>query len=166
MSSVRKFQSMRYNAPLATLAVVATLAGPSAAQPAHIGRLPLLATLSSNVHACTSVVTTGELRSQHITRIFDVTEVPTDRHLSLGVDDGGNAQLFSVMMGTNHARRRESESVFVFLGPNGSIVRGWRTAMTSGVPARLADDRRSGLLPADTSQINALIHALRRVCHP
>jgi hypothetical protein len=162
----RGLQSMGYKDALANLAVVAALAGPCGAQAARIGRLPVLQPLSSNVRACTSGVTPGELQRQHISRIFDVTEAPTGRHLSLGVDDAGTPRALTAMLGTREARRGESESVFVFLGPNGSIVRGWRTAMTGGVPARVDEDRRSGLLPGDTSQIKALVRALRRICHP
>lgn len=161
-----RFTGLRQNTILAALGALAALTRTSGAQAARIGRLSVLAPLPPSVKTCTRVVTSGELRRQGITRIFDVTEVPADRHLSFGVDDAGTPHMLMAMMGTNEARRRESESVFAFLGPNGSIARGWRTAMTSGVPARIGDDRRSGLLPADTSQIKALIRALRRICRP
>jgi hypothetical protein len=54
--------------------------------------------------------------------------------------------------------------VNVFFGTDGAIVRGRRSAFTTGTPARLSDDRQLGLLPADTLAARRLAAALRQRC--
>ena len=72
--------------------------------------------------------------------------------------------MLMVMMSTHDARRGEGESVTVFFGDDDAIVRGDRSAYTTGMPARRSDDRRLGLLPTDSAQVQAMARALVRVC--
>jgi len=53
------------------------------------------------------------------------------------------------------------ETVTVFFDAAGRVVMGSRTAATTGVPARLSEDRRGGLLPSDTAHVLALVTAVR-----
>jgi hypothetical protein len=76
----------------------------------------------------------------------------------------GGSVILMAMMGTDQGRRGESESVNVFFGTDGAIIRGGRRAFTTGTPARLSDDRQLGLLPADTLAVRHLDGALRQRC--
>jgi hypothetical protein len=85
--------------------------------------------------------------------------------MSVGLTLSGKVKVVSSDMHTVTDRRSEGEMVMVFFDNDGNIVRGNRTATTSGMPSRSSEDRRSGLLPADTAQIRPFVMALRKACH-
>lgn len=61
-------------------------------------------------------------------------------------------------------RRGETETVTASFGPRGTVVRGSRSAFTTGTPARLSEDRNLALLPADTAGARRLADVLRIRC--
>lgn len=150
---------------VATIIIAVALSRTGGAQPARTGRLPVLALPPNGPMTCSNQATTPELRRSGIVRILNVLDSANNRHLSLGVDATGAPKMFTASMSTHEVRRGEGESVTAFFSETGAVVQGSRTAYTMGTPARLSEDRRLGLLPTDTSQIKALVHALRQACH-
>jgi hypothetical protein len=149
-----------------TLAVVFLLAGLPAlsrAQAARVGRLALLAPPAAGA-TCSTIPASAALQHSGMARILNVDEPARPRLLSLGVTAAGKARFLTVMMSTRDGRRGEGESVTVFFGDNGAIVRGDRSAYTTGTPARRSEDRRLGLLPADSARAQAMARALLRIC--
>ena len=131
-------------------------------QAARIGRLPLLDTLSTR-HACDRATPTSFLRETGTATIIMVTDSVTGRQLSLGVAADQRPTYLMFMMGTTENRRRESESITAMFR-EGKVIQGDRHAFTGGTPSRLSDDRRSGLLPTDTSSLAALAREVVRRC--
>ena len=132
------------------------------AQAARIGRLPLLDTLSARL-ACVSAAPTAFLRETGTARILMLTDSATGRVLTVGVAADRRPLYFQSMMGTSENRRRESESITATFR-RGKVTSGDRSAFTGGTPARLSDDRRSGLLASDTSLIAKLAPEVVRRC--
>jgi hypothetical protein len=156
---------------LRSIALVAVLlastlpCGAAGAQPARIGRLPLLAQPRPAAISCRSdLPLTAELRSQGITSMLEATDTATGRSVSLLLSNGGHVNMLSAMMRDSVGHRLEIESVTVFFSSDGQVRRGVRRAMTGGVPARLGDDRHSDLLPTDTAQAIALARVLQKRC--
>jgi hypothetical protein len=120
----------------------------------------------AGVGTCRNDPTNAALKHAGIARLLSLESNDASSHhlISLGLDAKGGAVMLMALMGTNQGRRGESESVDVFLGKDGSIVRGHRSAFTTGTPTRLSDDRQRGLLAADTLGIRRLIAALRQRC--
>ena len=133
------------------------------AQAAPVGRLSLLDRLSHQAR-CTPRKPTADLRRAGIVRILNIEE-PGPRHLfSLGMAPRNTPRMLMVIASTRDGRRGEGESVTVFFGDTGVIVRGERSAFTTGTPAQRSDDRRLGLLPRDSAQVLELVRAIRRLC--
>ena len=145
------------------VAVVASLPLRGAAQPARVGRLPVLGTPARGA-VCETMPITAELRSSGVARLFKVEEPGRARLLTVGVTAAGKTSMVMAMMSTRQGRRREGESVTVFFGSDGRVRSGNRTAYTTGIPARSSDDKQLGLLPADSAQAKSLARALLRLC--
>lgn len=133
------------------------------AQAARMGRLAVLAPLASGA-TCSGTVVSGELRDAGIERLLSITEPNHPRLLSLAVSARGVPRMLMVMMSTHERRRGEGESVTIHFDGAGAIVRGARSAYTTGTPARLSEDHQSGLFPADTGQARDMARALLRLC--
>ena len=143
--------------------VVASFPLRGAAQPARVGRLPVLGTLARGA-LCNTMPITAELRSSGVGRLFNVEEPGRPRLLTVGVTAAGKPFVLMAMMSTRQGRRGEGESVSVFFGSDGRVRAGDRTAYTTGIPARGSDDRQLGLLPTDSAQAKSLARALVRLC--
>lgn len=126
----------------------------AAAQPARVGRLPLLEAFPSYAR-CTAVND----------RIFNVRDTVRHRMTSVAVDGERRLFMFTSMMSTQEARRTEGESVTAWFSEDGVVKRGSRLAFTTGTPARTKDDVRTGLLPGDTAAVAKLVASLRKLCH-
>jgi hypothetical protein len=150
------------------LAVALVLVAPARgdAQAARVGRLPVLEVPSAHVGTCRNDPITPDLRREGLARLvsFQAGDSMNHRLVSLGLDAKGGAVMLMAMMGTERGRRGESETVNAFFGHDGAIIRGSRSAFTTGVPASRADDRELGLLPADTLAVQRLVAALRQRC--
>ena len=146
---------------VATIVAVLPLRG--AAQPARVGRLPVLATPIRGA-VCGTMPVTAELRSSGVDRLFNVDEPGRPRLLTVGVTAAGKPSMLMVMMSTRQGRRREGESVTVFFGTDGRVLSGDRTAYTTGIPARSSDDRQLGLLGTDSAQAKSLARVLLQLC--
>ena len=157
---------MRYVVAI-LVGALATIAPASAkAQAARIGRLPVLEAPSPIVGTCRDDPVNTALRRAGVARLVSLESADANGHrlISLGLTAKGKAVMLMALMGTRQGRRGESESVNVFLGSDGSVVRGRRSAFTTGAPTRLSDDRQLGLLASDTLAIRRLIAALRQRC--
>lgn len=132
-------------------------------QAARIGRLPVLAPLRATGTPCgTALPITAELQRDGIESGVLVRDTLLARTVSLALTADGHAKVLLAMMSdSTGAQRRELETVTVVLGPDGRVLTGSRSAMTSGTPSRASEDRRGGLLPADTAQAIALAAAIR-----
>ena len=161
-------QTTRIRASVAVLAVALTMIAPtsSEAQAARVGRLPVLELPPADVGKCRNDPVNAALQRGGIARMVTVQSADSGSHrlISLGVNAKGGAVMLMASMGTSQGRRGESESVSVFLGGDGSITYGRRSAFTTGTPSRLSDDRQLGLLPEDTLAVRRLIAALRQRC--
>ena len=150
------------------LAVALATGAPTSgvAQAARVGRLPVLELPAPGVGTCRKDPVTAALQREGVTRLvsFQSSDSSSHRLVSLGMNATGGAVMLMAMMGTEQGRRGESESVNVFFGSDGEIARGRRTALTTGTPARLSDDRQLGLLAADTLAVRRLAAALRQRC--
>jgi hypothetical protein len=146
------------------LATVAPTSGD--AQPAGVGRLPVLELPAPGVGTCRNDPLTAALQRQGVTRLVSFQSADSNSHrlISLAMNAKGGPIMLMAMMGTEQGRRGETESVNVFFGTDGAITRGRRSAFTSGTPARLSDDRQLGLLAADTLAVRRLAAALRQRC--
>jgi hypothetical protein len=138
----------------------------ASAQAARVGRLPVLEAPRDGAGACRADPVTPALQRAGIARIISYQSVDSNSHrlVSLGIDAAGNTIMLMAMTGTKNGRRGETESVSVFFGRDGTIIRGDRRAFTTGTPTRLSDDRQLGLLRTDTLAIRRLDAALRRRC--
>jgi hypothetical protein len=157
---------MRHGVILLMVALATVEPTPGDAQAARVGRLPVLELPPPGVGTCRNSPVTAALQHEGITRLvsFQSSDSSSHRLVSLGMDAHGASVMLMAMMGTEQGRRGESESVNVFFGTDGAIVRGRRSAFTTGTPARLSDDRQLGLLPADTLAARRLAAALRQRC--
>lgn len=85
------------------------------------------------------------------------------RMLTLGLSAQGDPRHLLVMISDDTGgTRHETEMVSVRFDSSGRVMLGSRSAMTVGTPARLSEDRRSGLLPSDTAQAIALMRDIKR----
>ena len=136
------------------------------AQAARVDRLPVLELHTPGVGECRNDPATPALRRDGVARIVTFQSSDSTRHrlVSLGMDAKGRSILLMAIMGTTQGRRGESETVQVSFAPDGAIVRGRRSAFTTGTPARRSDDRHLGLLPTDSMAIHRLDAALRQRC--
>ena len=134
-------------------------------QAARVGWLPVLTAPPASV-PCRNDPVNAALRHAGIVRLVTLQSADSGgyRLISLGLNAKEVPVTLMASMGTEHARRGESESVNVFLDSDGSIVHGRRSAYTTGTPARLSEDRQLGLLPADTLAVRRLIAVLRQRC--
>lgn len=145
------------------LLIAVTLATTSArAQDARIGRLPLLAPLTTTMAKCRPLPIDEGLRRRGVASGVMASDSVLSRTVSLALTSDGHAKmLIALMSDSTGERRREMETVTVFFDAAGRVVMGSRTAASTGVPARLSEDRRGGLLPSDTAQAIALATAVR-----
>lgn len=142
---------------------LAALAAPSAvAQPARIGRLSLLDSLSTR-YSCKDVPPPSALLEAGVRRLVFVTDSAGRRLLTLGVDQQRRPVYFDASMGTQAGRRGESERIAVHF-ERGRISQGQRTAITTGTPARLSDDRTGPLFAQDTARVMTLSQQILRRC--
>jgi hypothetical protein len=149
---------------IAIAVLVGASSVPSRAQVARVGRLPLLAALAAGA-SCTATPASATLRQKGgLVRILNAQEPGRPRLLSLGVTASGEPRMLMVTMNTRDGSRGEGEAVTVFWAPNGTILRGDRSAYTMGTPARRSEDRRLGLMPNDSAQAQAMARALLRLC--
>jgi hypothetical protein len=137
---------------------------PAAAQAARVGRLPLLAPLSSGAGRCESHAASAEMQRSSMARVLDVKDTIAHRLLGLVVDSTNRWVMFQALMHARDRRRSEGESVTAFFTSRGTVAHGSRLAFTTGVPARTSDDRRAGLLPADTAQVKVLAAEIVELC--
>jgi hypothetical protein len=96
---------------------------------------------------------------------FTSSDSASHHLVSLGMDAKGAPVMLMATIGTRQGRRSESESVSAFFGAHAAVVRGRRSAFTTGSPARLSDDSQLALLPADTAAAQRLAGILRQRCH-
>jgi hypothetical protein len=136
------------------------------AQPARIGRLVVLELPRAGVGKCRFESPDAALRRSGIATMltFQVEDSTGSQLVSLGANTKGAPIMLMAMRGMSEGRRREMETVDAFFAVDGSILRGSRSALTGGTPARRSEDRRAALLPGDTVAIRRLITALRRRC--
>lgn len=136
------------------------------AQAARVGRLPLFDPPPAGSGICRSDPVSAALQRDGIVRLisFQSSDSTAHRLVSLGMNARGAPVMLMTMMGTEHGRRGETESVNVFFGGDGVVARGRRRAFTTGTPTRLSDDRQLGLLPADSLAAQHLVAALRQRC--
>lgn len=154
--------------PMRLVAAVVILLGSTvasrgaSAQAARVGRLPVLAPLSAASTTCRPTPLNEDMRRQGVTSAVLASDSANSRSVSLVMtSDARPKVLFAMMSDSTGERRREAEIVWVHFDADGRVASGSRSAMTEGVPARLSEDRRAGLLPADTAQAIALANALR-----
>jgi len=153
---------------LGVAGVLSLLASAGRAQtpiPPEIGRLPVLDALPSG-GACKIAPGNQALLRQGIARVVMFTDTATNRMVSVGVDAERRPRTLSAFASKRQAKRGETETVFATLDARGQVVRGNRSYFTTGVPARLSDDRKAGLLPADSARAFRLARALLRRCDP
>lgn len=133
--------------------------------PPEIGRFPVLDALPPS-GACKVSPGNQALLRQGIARVVMFTDTATHRMVSVGVDAERRPRTVSAFSSKRQGKRGETETVFVTIDVRGRIVRGDRSYFTTGVPARLSDDRKAGLLPADSARALRLARALLRRCDP
>jgi hypothetical protein len=154
--------SMLTGTTVALLIAVAVATASASAQDARIGRLPLLAPMRTAMATCRPLPIDEGLRRQGVASGVMATDSALSRTVSLSLSPAGHAKMLIAMMSDSTGlRRREMETVTVFFDAAGRVVMGSRTAATTGVPARMSEDRRGGLLPSDTVQVLALATAVR-----
>ena len=154
--------SVLIGTPVGLLIAVAVATISASAQDARMGRLPLLAPMRTAMATCRPLPIDGGLRRQGVASGVMATDSALSRTVSLALSPAGHAKMLIAMMSDSTGlRRREMETVTVFFDAAGRVVMGSRTAATTGVPARLSEDRRGGLLPSDTAQVLALATAVR-----
>ena len=154
---------MRVRTAVTLFVVNMVLASGAQAQAARVGRLPVLAPMNAAAMRCRSLPMNAELRRSGMTSGVMATDTAASRIVSLAMtSDGRPKMLMAMMSDSTGPRRRELETVTVMFDANGRVVTGSRSAGTTGVPARLSEDRRAGLLPTDTASARALAAALRR----
>ena len=133
------------------------------AQPARLGRLPALAALRPNTADCRPTPVNVALRRNGVASATMVRDTAGKRMITLGLSARGEPLHLLVMISDDTGgTRHETEMINVSFDTTGRVIRGSRAAMTVGVPARLSEDRRSGLLPADTAQAKELVRAIQR----
>lgn len=139
---------------------------PGRAQAARVGRLPVLEPPRAGVGSCRNNLLTGALRQGGLDRMINYRAADSNWHrlITLSLNVRGEPVMLMATMGTKDGRRGESETVGVNFGPGGTIERGRRSATTTGMPARVSDDRQLGLLPGDTLAARRLETALRQRC--
>jgi hypothetical protein len=153
---------MHIRKTLCLLIAVATAVTSVSAQDARIGRLPVLAPLRTAMATCRPLPVDEGLRRQGVASGVMASDSALSRNVSLALTSDGHAKMLIAMMSdSTGVRRREMEKVTVLFDAAGRVVFGSRTAATTGVPARLSEDRLGGLLPSDTAQALALANALR-----
>lgn len=131
--------------------------------PPEIGRFPVLDTLPPG-GACTIAPGNQALLRQGIARVVMFTDTATNRMVSVSVDAERRPRTLSAFASKQQGKRGETEAVFVTIDARGHVVRGDRSYFTTGVPARLSDDRKAGLLAADSARAVQLAHAVQRRC--
>jgi hypothetical protein len=148
-----------------TLGLVTLAAMPGGAQPARVGRLPILTLPTQDARHCAALPVTRDLDREGIVHLVTLNDSATHHFVSLAIDRSGEPKLLDAMMTTTEARRHESEAVTVGFDVYGKVMTGRRMAMTGGTPASTSEDRRVALFPGDTTQIVSLVKAVRRLCH-
>jgi hypothetical protein len=149
---------------IVVLALAVLPTAPSGAQPARVGRLPVLSLPSRDDRRCAHLPITRQLDRMGIARAVNLNDSATHHFVSLSIDRSGQPKLLLAMMSTDEGRRHESEGVTVGFDVYGRILTGRRTAMTGGTPARTSEDSRVPLLAGDTAEIDALVKGVRRLC--
>lgn len=130
-----------------------------------IGRLPLLADLPTSGGACKVANTDSTLQRSGMVRMFMWSGDEPERLISVTTDSGGRPRSLYVLSSVKAGpKRREGESISAFLDAAGRVVRGDRSYYTLGVPARMSEDRHSGLLPRDSIQVSRLARAVLARC--
>ncbi len=158
---------MRLRIVAITLSLSTSALSGLGAQAARVGRLPVLAKPPASGGTCRRDSTNAQLRGAGVVRLIGFTMEDSSSHRlqSIGVDRYGAPVMLMATMGTRQARRGESETVTVFFGVNGGVIRGERMAFTTGVPTHLSDDRAGvALFAADTAAAVSLAKALLLRC--
>ena len=133
----------------------------ASAQAARLGRLPALAPLPIARADCRALPISAALRRDGVVSGTMVKDTSIGRVVSLGLNAKGHPRILLVMISDDSGgTRHETETVTVLFDTLGRVTSGSRAAMTVGTPARLSEDRRTGLLPPDTSQAVALVRAV------
>jgi hypothetical protein len=134
------------------------------AQAAQIGRLPLFAELASGKALCKAMPVASALRNAGIVQLWMLNDSAGGRMLSLGLDAYKRPVTLIVIASTKEGARSEAEMANVIFSATGKVDHGTRSAYTGGTPATRADDRRGGLLKADSAQALVLARAVGRRC--
>lgn len=149
---------------LALVSAILVGALPAAAQLARIGRLPLLVPLRSGRFGCKTIQPSAQLQKRGVARTLTVLDTAARRSITLGVTEAKQPHMLMAMVRDETGQRTESETVSVFFTPDGRVKSGTRLALTGGTPAVRSEDRRAGLLPADTAAAVALAKAMMKAC--
>ena len=137
---------------------------PMNAQTARIGHQPLLDALADPRLECRRVVASPSMRAQGLDSVLSIRDSIHNRLVGVGLDRSGRVRFLDAMISETSGRRTESEGASVFFAADGRIERGDRRAFTGGTPSRTSEDRRSGLLPGDTSAVVLLAKDVIRHC--
>ena len=153
---------MRCSTTVVVVLLDAVFSASAHAQAARVGRLPVLAPMRASALHCQPLPMNADLRRLGVATGVMARDSVLSRTVSLAMTADGRAKLLIAMMSDSTGpKRRELETVTVTFDTAGRVVSGWRHASTRGVPARLSEDRRSDLLPADTASALALANAMR-----
>lgn len=122
----------------------------------------MLAPLRVEMAACQPMPTNAALRRSGVVSGTMVRDTAGGRMMTLSLGVRGDPRHLLVLISDDTGgTRHEIETVSVGFDSAGRVVLGSRSAGTVGTPARLSEDRRSGLLPADTAQALALVRAIQ-----
>ena len=154
---------MRHAVSILVVALAVSAPVSAQTQPARVGRLPILELPAAGAGSC-QTQGAGAFRMVGIARMIIYQTKDSSHVISLGVNAKGVPIVLMAAMGTDSARRGESESVQVSFDSTGAIANGRRRAFTSGTPAHLGDDKQVDLLPGDTAAIKRLTTAIRQRC--
>ena len=142
------------------------LVGTGQPVPDEIGRIPLLHALPSTGGSCRAGAPTGDtMRRAGITRTYSWQGGSDERLVSVSTDAKDQPRLLMVIAGVQIGpRKRAHETLNAQFDPNGRLVIGRRSYATTGTPANLSEDRRSGLLPSDSGASAALARSVVERC--
>jgi hypothetical protein len=100
-----------------------------------------------------------------ITRNYSWDGGPDARLVSVSTDAKDKPRLLMVTAGVQIGpQKRAHETLTAQFDEQGRIVNGRRSYATSGTPANLSEDRRSGLWPSDSSASAALAREVVARC--
>jgi len=131
-----------------------------------IGRLPLLADLPPSGGVCKVANANSGMQREGMVRLTMWHGGSPERLISVSTDRARLPRSLSIMSSVPAGpKRHEGESLFALVDTGGHVSRGNRNYFTTGVPARMSEDRRGGLFPGDSTQILGLAGAVLARCH-